>query len=53
MILCNEDTYSVATRLKELRFKIRPADTDKIEAAKNLIRAGIDTAALVEAIREG
>jgi BioD-like phosphotransacetylase family protein len=53
VILCNEDTYSVATRLKELRFKIRPADTDKIESAKHLIRAGLDTAALVEMIREG
>jgi BioD-like phosphotransacetylase family protein len=42
----------VATRLKELRFKIRPADTDKIEAAKDLIRQSLDTAALLDALNE-
>ena len=52
VILCNEDTYSVATRLKELRFKIRPADTDKIEAAKDLSRSSINSAALLEALKE-
>ena len=42
VILCQEDTYSVATRLQEMRFKIRPEDTDKIEAAKALVRESIN-----------
>ena len=47
VILCQEDTYSVAARLQEMRFKIRPADTDKIEAAKALIRENINVPDLV------
>jgi BioD-like phosphotransacetylase family protein len=51
VILCNEDTYSVATRLQEMHFKIRPTDTDKIEAAKVLVREGLDVNALLGALR--
>jgi BioD-like phosphotransacetylase family protein len=51
VILCNDDTYTVATRLQEMRFKIRPADTDKIAEAKNLIHEGVDAAALLEALK--
>ena len=52
VILCNEDTYSVATRLKDLQFKIRPADTAKVEAAKVLIREGINVPALLDTLKE-
>jgi len=42
VVLCQEDTYTVAARLQEMRFKIRPEDTDKIEAAKALIRENVN-----------
>jgi BioD-like phosphotransacetylase family protein len=51
-LLCNEDTYSVATHLQEMRFKIRPADTDKIEAATKLVHDSIDTPALLKVLQE-
>jgi len=50
VLLCQEDTYIVATKLKELRFKISPQDTDKIEAAKRLIHDSIDVQALLAAL---
>ncbi len=42
----------MATRLKDLQFKIRPADTAKVEAAKVLIREGINVPALLDALKE-
>jgi len=42
VLLCQGDTYSVASRLRDLVFKIRPEDTDKIEAAQALIRRHVD-----------
>jgi len=52
VVLCNEDTYSVATQLRELTFKIRPEDGDKIAEAKELIRASLDVPSLLAALRE-
>jgi BioD-like phosphotransacetylase family protein len=52
VVLCNEDTYSVATQLRELTFKIRPEDGDKIEEAKELIRTSLDVPSLLAALRE-
>jgi hypothetical protein len=52
VILCKEDTYSVAMVLRDLRFKIRPEDTDKIEAAKDVVRAGLNIEALVQGLAE-
>jgi len=46
VVLCNEDTYSVAKRLNEMHFKIRTEDTDKVEVAKRLVRDSIDVQAL-------
>lgn len=53
VLLCQEDTYTVATKLKELRFKISPKDTDKIEVAKRLIHDSIDVQALLAALAAG
>jgi BioD-like phosphotransacetylase family protein len=47
VVLCRDDTFSVSSRLKELRFKIRPEDTDKIESAKTLVRENVDVASLL------
>ena len=52
VVLCQEDTYTVASRLGELQFKIRPEDTDKIEAAKDLVRQSVDGASLLAALAE-
>ena len=47
VVLCQDDTYSVAARLQEMRFKIRPEDMDKVEAAKALIRENVNVPDLV------
>ena len=51
VLLCEEDTYTVATRLRELVFKIQPEDTDKIEAAQDLIRSSVDIPTIIEELR--
>jgi len=50
VLLCQGDTYSVASRLRDLVFKIRPEDTDKVEAAQTLIRRHIDVKELLDAL---
>ncbi len=52
VLLCQDDTYTVASRLRELRFKIRPEDTEKIEAAKLLVRHSIDADAITAALAD-
>jgi len=52
VVLCQEDTFTVASRLGDLQFKIRPEDTDKIEAAKDLVRQSVDGASLLAALAE-
>ena len=52
VVLCQEDTYSVAARLRTMRFKIRAEDTEKIEAAKRLIRESIDVEALAKMLED-
>jgi hypothetical protein len=42
VVLCQDDTYTVAAHLQEMRFKIRPEDADKVEAAKALIRENVN-----------
>jgi len=53
VLLAREDTFTVASRLRDLRFKIRPEDTDKIEAAKALVSESIDVQALMEMLADG
>ena len=52
VVLCSQDTYSVASLLKEMRIKIRAEDADKIEAAKHLIRESVNISALVAALSD-
>jgi len=53
VILSGEDTYSVASRLSEMHFKIRTQDTDKIATAKRLVREALDVGALADALADG
>jgi len=50
VLLCEEDTYAVSAKLREMRFKIRPEDTDKIDAAKRVVRDALDIPALLETL---
>jgi dethiobiotin synthase len=50
VVLCEPDTYTVVKQLQDLVFKIRPEDTDKIEAAEKLVQQYMDVEALVKAI---
>jgi len=52
VILCEEDTYTVASKLRSLQFKLRPEDTDKLDAAKTLIRESISVTSLMD-VMEG
>ena len=52
VILCDEDTYSVAKRLNEMHFKIRAQDTDKVDMAKRLVHTSIDAAALARELAD-
>ncbi|HUU11507.1 MAG TPA: hypothetical protein VM431_13350 [Phycisphaerae bacterium] len=52
MILSEEDTYSVASKLKGMRFKIRVEDPDKIAAAQQLVHDHIDVQAILAALAE-
>ena len=51
-IQSNEDTYSLAVRLRETVFKMTPDDTERIQAAARLIGMHIDVDAIVEGLRE-
>lgn len=44
VLLAQSDTYGVATRIHDLTVKIRPQDTDKINAVIKLIRDNVDLA---------
>jgi hypothetical protein len=48
VILSGKDTYSVASRLRDARFKILPEDSEKVAAAKGLIRDNLDVVDLLD-----
>jgi phosphate acetyltransferase len=50
VLLCGPDTYTVASQVKSLQFKLRPQDTDKIEAAKAVVRDSLHVPSLVAAL---
>jgi hypothetical protein len=51
-MLCQEDTYTVAARLREMVFKITPEDKVRIEAAKCLVSEYVDIDAILDGLRE-
>lgn len=50
ILLSEEDTYRVASRIHDRVIKIRPEDKGKIKAAKNLISKHVDIKKLVRSI---
>ena len=48
ILLSGEDTYTVASLIHDLTVKIRPQDTEKIEAVRNMVR---DYVAIDELLR--
>jgi BioD-like phosphotransacetylase family protein len=51
-VLCQEDTYTIAARLREMVFKIRPDDEERIDAAKSVVNQYIDVDGILESLRE-
>lgn len=48
VILANEDTYTVASKINKLIIKIRPGDTQKIRAAEDLVEQFVDVDRILE-----
>jgi hypothetical protein len=51
VLLSREDTYTVSTHIRELVFKIESGDTDKIEAAQQLVKTHVDVGYILECLR--
>ena len=50
VLLAKNDTYTVASRIHDLTVKIRPRDTEKIDAAIKLIKNNVDLDAILRGI---
>ncbi|MFC1734881.1 phosphotransacetylase family protein [Candidatus Hydrogenedentota bacterium] len=53
VLLCQEDTYSVTSKVHSMLFKIQPEDTDKIKLAQELVQEHIDTDELIKLAKKG
>jgi len=42
VIICQDDSYAVASKINQMTVKTQPSDTDKIPIIKNLISKNID-----------
>lgn len=42
VIICQDDSYAVASKVNQMTVKTQPSDTDKIPIIKNLISKNID-----------
>ncbi len=51
-ILCQEDTYTVAAKLKETVFKIAPDDRERIQAAMCFVNEYVDIDGILKALQE-
>jgi BioD-like phosphotransacetylase family protein len=49
---CSEDTYTLAARIQETVFKITPDDSQRIQAARDLIGKHVDIAGILEGLQE-
>jgi BioD-like phosphotransacetylase family protein len=50
-IMCREDTYTLAARLKDTVFKIPPDDHERVDAARRLIEQHVDIESILAALR--
>lgn len=53
VLLVEEDTYTVASKIAKLIVKIRPGDSEKIRAAEALVDEFVDVDRLLERLRNG
>lgn len=53
VILVQEDTYTVASKIAKLIIKIRPGDTQKIQAAEEMVDQYVDVDRLLDMLGEG
>jgi BioD-like phosphotransacetylase family protein len=52
ILLSNEDTYTVSSRMKDLGFKIRSYDTDKVARLHELVAQYVDTKSILDRLKE-
>jgi len=52
VFLAGEDTYTVASKIKELTIKIKPGDEKKIDSLTHLVRENIDLETIISFIQE-
>jgi BioD-like phosphotransacetylase family protein len=48
VLLTDEDTFTVTAKMKDLHFKIRSNDTDKIARTYDLLRDNVDVDAILQ-----
>ena len=51
VLTTNEDTFTVAAQMKDLRFKIRSEDHDKIARSYELLKNTVDVYAILDALK--
>lgn len=52
ILLSNDDTFTVSSRMKDLGFKIRSYDTDKVARLHELVRQYVDTEGILRRLKE-
>ena len=52
ILLSNDDTFTVSSRMKDLGFKIRSYDTDKVARLHELVKQYVDTGAILERLKK-
>lgn len=52
ILLSNEDTFTVSSRMKDLGFKIRSYDTDKIQRLHELVKAYVDVDGILNCLSQ-
>jgi BioD-like phosphotransacetylase family protein len=52
VLLCNEDTFTVSSKIAQWVFKISPRDAAKISAAQSFVRDYVDVDSILEALDE-
>ncbi|HOT72180.1 MAG TPA: AAA family ATPase [Anaerohalosphaeraceae bacterium] len=52
VLLSTDDTFTVSARMKDLGFKIRPYETDKIIRLHQIVRDYVDTDRILDALKE-
>jgi BioD-like phosphotransacetylase family protein len=52
VILVDQDTFTVASRIAKLIVKIRPGDFDKITAAEEMVEEYVDVDRLIELLKD-